>query len=301
MTRGRRIAIAASVVVALAVTTWFGGRMILGAIAASALGDRGLDCGPLHVTFALDLSSVDLGPTRCTASDGPLRSLRLLGGATAVLDEQRRVTRVHARGVELTTDHEPPREMIEALVETGEITPRLQQALASIPSLAEQHDLPRLTVDRILIQRRNRYLTLRDVVVDHDGDAVAIRVAVIEPPALGRGRLRFAGRMVDLRARATGDAVRVAGRIEIEATIGRRDFEEAIPFRLRATALDTTAPSFRADLELSPRLRELRERAERRAADRGEDAATEDPRGRIHELAEGLRGTAERMGRQPQE
>lgn len=298
MTKGRRIAIGIAAVVALAISARLGLRMIVVAVASHALEDRGFSCAPIDITFALDLSSVELGPTRCAASEGPVRSLRVLGGATAYLDEQRRVTRVHARGLELTTSAEPPREMIEALVETGEVTPRLQRSLAEIPALAAREDLPRLEVDRILVQRANRYLTLRDVVVDRDGDAVAIRVAVIEPPALGRNRLRFAGRMVDVRARATAAEVRVAGRIEVEATLGRRDFEEAIPFRLRASALDTLEPIFRAHVELSPRLQELRDLAQRRAAARAEVADPEDPRLRIHELAESLRRSAESMRRQ---
>jgi len=46
--------------------------------AASAIEERGMRCDPVDVSFAMDLSSASIGPTRCRPDDaGRLRLLRV--------------------------------------------------------------------------------------------------------------------------------------------------------------------------------------------------------------------------------
>lgn len=296
VSRGRKIGIALAVGAALLLGGWAGGKALVSSEVNAALADRGMQCDPIDVVPSADLSRVEIGPTRCTFERGRIRWLRAPAGATVYLDGQRRARRVTARGLELDLREEPPREMISALVTGGPVPPRLRRGVQGLAALSAREDLPRIEIDRILVQRDTHSITFRDVVLDRDGDALAFRVAQAAPPPIGRRRLRIAGRMVELAARATEAEVHLSGRIELEATIGRRDLAETVPFRLDATGLDAEEPDYRASVQLSERLREVRERAERRRAAQGQaaDEPAEDPAEGIHALSERLRDRVER-------
>ena len=155
-----------------------------------------------------------------------------------------------------------------------------------------------MAVDKFDPDRGTRFVTFRRVSIEHDGDGLTVRVAEAAPPPMGSERFRIAGRMVDLEVRASPAAVSVSGRMEIEATLGRREIEEAVPFSLRGAGLDTEAASFTAEVELTENLRRLRERHERRVAEQAAAAAAppEPPLDeRIHGLRESLQETLDSM------
>lgn len=294
----KRLGVAGSLIGLLAGGGWLGVDLTLSTLAGGALASRGMHCEPLDVGFALDGSRADLGPTTCTFERGNVDELRLTGGGHADLDSERRVTRVEVSGLELDLNEDPPRDMISGLVQAGQVPDRLQASMRSLAELAARDDVPDLAVRRILLRRGTRFVTFRRVSIEHDGDGLTVRVAEAAPPPMGSERLRIAGRMVDLEVRASPAAVSVSGRMEIEATLGRREIEEAVPFSLRGAGLDTEAASFTAEVELTENLRRLRERHERRVAEQAAAAAAppEAPLDeRIHGLRESLQETLDSM------
>lgn len=294
----RRSKWALGLVAVLTVTTlgWLALRWIVASQVGEALATRGMACAPIEVTPSADLRRLDVAPTRCTFAEGRVASMRAPAGLQVFLDEEQNAERVRVPGLELDMRDEPPREIVRALVEGGEAPRPLRQAMQGLSALAEREDLPRVRLDRVLIQRDGRAVTLRDVVMDRDGDAVAFRVEHAAPPAFERPRLRFAGQLVDLAARATVTEARLSGRLELEARLGPRTFAEQVRFRLDATDLDAEVPDVRIAVNLTEGLRDLRERARRRREARAQDD-DDGPglRDRVHRMADRLRDAAGRV------
>lgn len=289
--RGLLAAIAAPV---LAGTGWLGVGWTVTSIANGALASRGMACDPVDVGFALDLSRADLGPTRCTFTEGPIAELRLTGEGHARLDDAQRVTRVEASGIELDLRHDPPRDMVEGLVEEGEVPPRLRDSLRALTGLAARDDVPSLAIRRVLLRRRALFVTFRRVAMTREDGALVITVASAGPPPIGGERVHVEGQMVGLEIRATRAEVHVAGRLEVDAALPRRELHERVPFAFHATGLDGEAPTYAVELELSEGLRALRERHERRVAEQAAAAAAppEPPaRERIRAMRDSLRET----------
>lgn len=294
----KRSLIAAAVAPLLAGAGWVGVGYAVTAIANRSLAERGMECDPIDVGVALDLSRATLGPTRCAFVEGPIAEARLTGGGHADLDADREVTRVEASGIELDLTQDPPRDVVAGLIERGEVPSRVRESMRDLAELASRDDLPTFAVRRVLLRRRAHFVTLRRVTLDREGDAVVIRVESAGPPPMGGERIRIEGRMRDLEIRATPRDVRIAGRLEVDAVIGRREIHEAAPFAMIGTGLDGDAPTFGVELELSENLRRLRERHERRVAEQA--AAAEAPpeppaRDRIRAMRDSLRETLASM------
>ncbi len=294
----KRSLIAAAVAPLLAGAGWVGVGFAVTALVNGALAERGMECDPIDVGVALDLSRATLGPTRCAFAEGPIAEVRLTGGGHADLDADRQVTRVEASGLELDLTADPPRDVVAGLIERGEVPPRVRESMRDLAALATRDDLPTFAVRRVLLRRRTHFVTFRRVTLDREGDAVVIRVESAGPPPMGGERIRIEGRMRDLEIRATPRDVRIAGRLEVDAVIGRREIHEAAPFAMTGTGLDGDAPTFGVELELSENLRRLRERHERRVAEQAAAAAAppEPPaRDRIRATRDALRETLASM------
>ncbi|MCA9607613.1 MAG: hypothetical protein KC619_18525 [Myxococcales bacterium] len=298
----KRLLIAAIVAPLLVGAGWMGVGYAVTLFANGALAEHGMECDPIDVGFALDLSRATLGPTRCDFESGGIRELRLTGGGFADLDDEQRVTHVEASGIELDLSQDPPRDVAQALVERGEVPPQARDAMATLRELAMRDDVPSFAVRRVLLRRRSRFVTLRRVSMRREGEALVIRVDALAPPPVGSGRFVVEGRMMDLAIHATASSVRIEGRLEIDATLGRREIHEAVPFAMTGRALDGDAPEYEAEIELSEGLQHMRDRHQQRVAEEAAAAAAppEPPMGdRIHAMAEALREMATSMEEPP--
>lgn len=294
----KRALVALAVAPALLGAGWMGVGFAVTAIANGALADHGMECDSIDVGFALDLSRATLGPTRCAFDRGGIAELRLTGGGFADLDGEQRVTHVEASGIELDLERDPPHDVAQALIERGEVPPQVIDSMQTLRQLAARDDLPSFAVRRVLLRRRSRFVTLRHVSLNREREAVVIRVDEAAPPPMGSGRFVIEGRMVDVAIHATPSTVRIEGRLEVDATLGRREIHEAVPFAMTGWDLDRDAPAYAAQIELSEDLRRLRERHEQRVAEEAAAAAAppEPPLSeRIHAMADALRDTASSM------
>jgi len=287
------------VVVGLTLLGVVGAGWGIDAYAGSAIEDRGLRCDPVDVAFAMDLSRVTVGPTRCRPSEpGPLNLLRVTGGAVAELDAERRPTGVEVQGLELDLDEDRGGDSVSTLIRDGVVPPRLRRALDGLAELSQRDDVPALSVGRLLLIRGTDFVTLRRVELVREDGGVTVTVEALHPPPVGSGRWRVAGRMDGLRLRATPSEASLRGTLHVEATLGQREIDESVPFALRGARLDTEAPEYAAEIELSENLQAMRERQRERQAQREREA--NEPPGpplneQIHALAVQLQAQVDSM------
>jgi hypothetical protein len=278
-------------------------------IAGRALAEHGVSCAPLDVRPALDLGSLSIGPTECTAPEGPVSSLGLELGATVSLASLQ-PTAIDVPRIAMVPRAAPAEgeaaEVGPALL-SGLVPEPLQRALSGLAHLSARMDLPRVHVAEVDLGR-GLVLEGREARVDREGDALVIRLASFGPPA-------HHGDVVDLRAsvdeieiHATPSEVTATGALVFDADVGRLlEIDRSIALRLHGAALDGAEPSFTLWIEPSPMLERARARLaelQRRIAETGsareaiQQALAERRdarRERTHDLAERLEQRVEEL------
>lgn len=278
---------------------------IVTALAARALEEPGVRCPRIALDVAWDLSSATAGPTTCRFGQGAREvEASVPSGATVTLAGLR-PTGVSVPELTLALPVADDRELEDvgqALLD-GNVPEPLQRGLDGLARLAEQREIPPITVDAIRVRRGARTLDAYDFVLEPGGEGeggrrLVFRLGSIAPPALGERRLEVAARVAGLEGEAERARAQIRGRIELVLELGPLGVTRGLDFRLDGHGLDGSDARYELWLEEGERLREIRDhlialrarRAERleRRQERSEELA-----GRVHALADRLR---ERMG-----
>ncbi len=239
--------------VAVPLVAWLLRGVIATSIARGQLEERGFTCDDrFAVSPNATLSEATIGPTRCEHEGGVLEAIELLSDVSAELDGLEPTSirgdsiRIALRGASVRGGDD-----WAAALRRVDLEQRMAGVVKSLSELSRL-DLPAVTVGRLDLVRGGDPLGHAETVAltPGAGDALDLSFARAQFSAgpMGVGQLG----LTNVTGDATPATVTLRGRASARAGVAIIfSVERQGPFTLRATGLDTAAPSFQLEGELN--------------------------------------------------